>query len=75
MKKNTHPKYSNVKVVCGDATLFSTKSTYGSDTIHVEYDFRKHPAWTGVQFSNQDSNSNSAFNKKYGAFDQLFSVK
>ena len=49
MKKEIHPKYNQVKVVCSCGNTFTTGSTLDVDTINVELCSKCHPFYTGEQ--------------------------
>lgn len=49
MKKNIHPKYNQVKVVCSCGNKFVTGSTLDADTINIELCSQCHPFYTGEQ--------------------------
>ncbi len=67
MKKDIHPKYKELKIIMTDGTNFTTSSTYGGDSILLDVDFRKHPAWRGgVASVNANANQVAEFNKKFG---------
>lgn len=48
MKKDIHPKYTNIKVVCSCGSSFETRSTYAKD-MHIEICSACHPFYTGQQ--------------------------
>jgi len=66
MRKNIHPKYSEVKIRIGK-DIFETKSTYKGSEFLMDVDFREHPAWTrkGLTDAQATSKSVSAFKKKF----------
>jgi large subunit ribosomal protein L31 len=49
MKKDIHPEYNQVKVVCSCGNTFTTGSTLDTDTINVELCSKCHPFYTGEQ--------------------------
>jgi large subunit ribosomal protein L31 len=49
MKKDIHPKYNQIKVVCSCGNEFVTGSTLDVDTINVELCSQCHPFYTGEQ--------------------------
>jgi len=49
MKKEIHPKYNQIKVVCSCGNTFTTGSTLDTDTINVELCSKCHPFYTGEQ--------------------------
>jgi large subunit ribosomal protein L31 len=67
MKKDIHPKYKELKIVMAGGEEFTTSSTYHGDSILLDVDFRKHPAWKGgVASVNTNANQVAEFNKKFG---------
>lgn len=66
MKKDIHPKYSDVKIKIGK-DVFETKSTYRGSEFLMDVDFRNHPAWTGKGLTDSQATSKSvnAFKKKF----------
>lgn len=66
MKKDIHPQYKPVKLTIGKDSV-TINSTYPSDTMLMDIDFRTHPAWTksGVSAANASNKSVSSFNKKF----------
>lgn len=49
MKKDIHPKYNTVKVVCSCGNTFVTGSTLDTDSLNVELCSKCHPFYTGEQ--------------------------
>jgi len=49
MKKDIHPKYTEVKVTCSCGNSFETRSTYGKPDLHIEVCSNCHPFYTGKQ--------------------------
>lgn len=47
MKKDIHPNYHNVTVVCACGNTFKTKSTVQGDTMKVDICRKCHPHYTG----------------------------
>jgi len=67
MKKDIHPTYKNLKIIMTDGTEFTTRSTYNGESVLLDVDFRKHPAWKGgVAMVNSNANQVAEFNKKFG---------
>lgn len=66
MQKNIHPKYKKLIIKIGDDE-FETYSTYQGDTLLMDIDYRKHPAWVGngVMSANESNTTVSSFNKKF----------
>ncbi|MEK6733763.1 MAG: 50S ribosomal protein L31 [Pseudomonadota bacterium] len=68
MKKDIHPKYKELRIIMTDGGEFKTKSTYHGESVLLDVDFRKHPAWRGggVASINANANQVASFNKKFG---------
>lgn len=67
MKKGIHPKYKELKIIMSGGEEFITSSTYHGESILLDVDFRKHPAWRGgVATVNTNANQVAEFNKKFG---------
>ena len=49
MKKDTHPNYHEVTVVCACGNEFKTRSTTNGDTIKLDICSKCHPLFTGKQ--------------------------
>lgn len=49
MKKNIHPKYNEIKIVCSCGNSFVTGSTLDIDSINIEMCSSCHPFYTGEQ--------------------------
>jgi large subunit ribosomal protein L31 len=49
MKKDIHPKYNSIKVVCSCGNTFVTGSTLDQDILNVEFCSKCHPFYTGEQ--------------------------
>lgn len=64
MKKDLHPKYTEVEVSCACGNKFTTKST--KDEIKVEICSACHPFYTGKQKSLEKGGRVEKFNKKFG---------
>ncbi len=66
MRKDIHPRYSDVKIRIGK-DIFETKSTYKNAELLMDVDFREHPAWTGKGLTDSQATSKSvnAFKKKF----------
>lgn len=65
MKKDIHPNYHEVEVVCGCGNKFTTKSTVKGDTIKVEVCDKCHPFFTGKQKMVDTQGRADKFKKKY----------
>jgi len=66
MKKDIHPAYANVKVACSCGHTFTTRSTLGNDSLHVEVCSKCHPFYTGKQKIVDSSGRVDRFKQKYG---------
>ena len=49
MKKEIHPKYEEIKVVCSCGNKFVTRSTVGKEKLNIETCSSCHPFYTGKQ--------------------------
>lgn len=68
MKKDIHPNYKPLKIIMNSNEEFITSSTYPGESILLDVDFRKHPAWKGgVANVNTNANQVAEFNKKFGS--------
>ena len=74
MKKNIHPKTHKITVELPDGEKFDMISTYKSQRLIVDVDYRRHPAWTksGITQASQSNAKVSKFNQKFGS---LFAPK
>ena len=68
MKKDIHPKYHEVTVVCACGNTFRTRSTYKSDVLHLEICSNCHPFFTGKQKLVDTAGRVERFQKKYANF-------
>ena len=66
MKKDIHPDYHEVEVVCACGSTFKTKSTKPGDTIKVDICNKCHPFFTGTQKIVDAGGRVEKFNKRYG---------
>ena len=64
MKKDIHPQYQTVMVLCGCGHTFETRSTVKE--IHAEICSRCHPFYTGKQKFIDTAGRIERFQKKYG---------
>lgn len=72
MKKNIHPDYHEITIEMTDGTTFKTRSTWGKpgDTMKLEIDPKKHPAWVkGGSVLLSSAGQVTKFNKRYKGFD------
>lgn len=49
MKKEIHPKYNTLNVICSCGNKFTTGSTLDAGTLNVELCSKCHPFYTGEQ--------------------------
>ena len=67
MKKNLHPDYHEVEVVCACGNTFMTRST--KDNIRIEICSQCHPFFTGTQKTHERGGRAERFKQKYGLQD------
>ena len=65
MKADIHPNYADVKVVCSCGNEFNTRSTIGSEELHVEVCSSCHPFYTGKQKMVDTAGRVDKFRKRY----------
>ena len=65
MKADTHPDYTDIKVVCSCGNEFATRSTMGKD-LHIEVCSACHPFYTGKQKIMDTAGRVDKFRKRYG---------
>ena len=68
MKKDMHPNYREITVVCACGNTFKTRSTYKSDVLHLEICSNCHPFFTGKQKLLDTAGRVERFNRKYAEF-------
>jgi large subunit ribosomal protein L31 len=68
MKKDIHPNYREITVVCACGHTFKTRSTYKSDVLHLEICSNCHPFFTGKQKLLDTAGRVERFNRKYAEF-------
>jgi len=68
MKKDIHPQYHEVTVVCACGNTFKTRSTYKSDVLHLEICSNCHPFFTGKQKLIDSAGRVERFQRKYADF-------
>ena len=66
MKRDIHPQYSNIKVICSCGNEFETRSTVGGDTLSIDVCSACHPFYTGKQKLLDTAGRVDKFRKKYG---------
>jgi len=64
MKADTHPDYSEIKVVCSCGNEFMTGSTLGKE-LHIEVCSSCHPFYTGQQKIVDSGGRVDKFRKRY----------
>lgn len=65
MKASIHPAYADVAVTCSCGNQFTTRSTLGKPTLHVEVCSECHPFYTGTQKIVDTAGRIEKFNNKY----------
>ncbi len=65
MKKDIHPAYHDVTVVCACGSTFKTRSTYKGDLLHLEICSNCHPFFTGKQKLVDSAGRVERFQRKY----------
>jgi large subunit ribosomal protein L31 len=65
MKADTHPQYSEVKVICSCGNKFDTRSTIGRPELHIEVCSQCHPFFTGKQKILDTGGRVDKFRKRY----------
>ena len=64
MKKDIHPKYDEISVICACGSTFQTHSTL-KDDLHIEICSACHPFFTGKQKLVDTAGRVDRFNKRY----------
>ena len=76
MKADIHPKYTEITLVMTNGDKFVTKSTLGKKELHLDADYRSHPAWTGgISSANKNASKIASFNKKFAGIGSFSSNK
>ncbi len=75
MKESIHPAYKAVEVTCSCGTKFTTQSTLGKDTLHVEICSQCHPFYSGKQKLVDSAGRVDKFKKKYASFSNRSTAK
>lgn len=65
MKKDIHPNYHEVTVVCACGNTFKTRSTYPKDVLHIAVCNECHPFYTGKQKETKAVGRAEKFREKY----------
>ncbi|MBO7411478.1 MAG: 50S ribosomal protein L31 [Rhodocyclaceae bacterium] len=71
MKPETHPEYTEVAVNCSCGNAFTTRSTLGRESYHVEVCSECHPFYTGKQKIVDTAGRVERFQQKYGNIRRL----
>jgi large subunit ribosomal protein L31 len=66
MKPNIHPKYQEVNVTCSCGYTFTTRSTYGAESMQIDVCSQCHPFFTGKQKIVDTAGQVDKFRKRYG---------
>lgn len=66
MKKETHPEYKDLEVICSCGNSFKTKSTITKGKLHIEICSACHPFYTGQQKIVDTAGRVDRFQQKYG---------
>jgi len=66
MKSGIHPDYHEVTVNCSCGNSFKTRSTYGSEQLHIEVCAQCHPFFTGKQKMLDTAGQVDKFRRRYG---------
>ena len=69
MKKEIHPDYHEVTVVCACGNTFKTGSCVKGDTLKIDICNKCHPFYTGNQKFQSTGGRVEQFKKKYGIKD------
>jgi large subunit ribosomal protein L31 len=65
MKKDIHPKYKEIKVVCSCGNTFTTSSTLDKDVLNLDVCSACHPFYTGKQKMVDTAGRVDRFMQKY----------
>ena len=66
MKQGIHPDYSDVSVNCSCGNVFTTRSTMGKSSFHVEVCSNCHPFYTGKQKVMDTAGRIDKFKQRFG---------
>jgi len=66
MKDNIHPKYKDVKVTCSCGNVFTTRSTFSGNEMHLDVCSQCHPFYTGKQKMVDTAGQVDKFRRRYG---------
>lgn len=70
MKKDIHPNYHEVKVICSCGNNFVTSSTFAKEVMQVEICSNCHDFYTGKKKSLDNVGRVSRFRQKYATADK-----
>lgn len=65
MKKEVHPKYEKISVICSCGNTFETSSTKGTGKMQIEVCSSCHPFYTGKQKIVDTAGRVERFKNKY----------
>jgi large subunit ribosomal protein L31 len=68
MKKDTHPPYKNITVVCSCGATFETRSTLTKEKMNLDVCSKCHPFFTGQSRVMDTAGRVEKFNTRYKAF-------
>jgi large subunit ribosomal protein L31 len=66
MKPDIHPAYAEIAVTCSCGNTFTTRSTLGSKSLHIDVCSACHPFYTGKQKLVDTAGRVDKFRRKYG---------
>lgn len=66
MKTEGHPNYADLQVTCSCGNTFTTRSSVGKPSFHIEVCSECHPFWTGKQKIVDTAGRVERFKQKYG---------
>jgi len=66
MRPDIHPEYKEINVTCSCGNTFTTRSTYGQDSLQVEVCSQCHPFFTGKQKIVDSAGQVEKFRKRFG---------
>ena len=66
MKPEIHPEYKTITVTCSCGNSFETRSTYSSDSMHIDVCANCHPFYTGKQKIVDTAGQVDKFRRRYG---------
>ena len=66
MKAEIHPNYHEIAVTCSCGNTFTTRSTHGEESLHIDVCSSCHPFYTGQQKIVDTAGRVDKFRRKYG---------